>query len=140
MKISNQIIPGKSLGGIELDEHVDSVVKSFSLNYKIEKRNGVLILDDGLLFAGYDIDDGLIYSVMCDSKYPHRYDGKLWAGMTVSDVLNNSEKQVAYGGCVVVDGVNGIGLPLPDGLDDFEQIGDFLRLDHVFANLSVFRI
>ncbi|WP_284402616.1 hypothetical protein, partial [Acidovorax sp. SUPP2825] len=63
----------------------------------------------------------------------------LWAGMTVSDVFAETKKQIAFGGCVVVDGVQGIGLPLPPSFDDFEKITDFLSLDHVFENLSVFR-
>lgn len=139
MLINDKIIPGKSLGGINLDAHIDSVIEIYSSDYDIAKNNGLLILNDGLIVVGYGLDDELIYSVMCGINYPYKYEGKLWAGMTVADVVNNSEKQIAYGGCVVVDGINGIGLPLPSGLDDFEQITDFLELDHVFENLSVFR-
>lgn len=61
-------------------------------------------------------------------------------GMTVVDVLDHSQRQVAYAGCVVVDGINGIGLPLPASFDDFEQINGFLELDYVLENLSVFRV
>ncbi|CAN7170442.1 hypothetical protein [Acidovorax sp. LjRoot194] len=140
MLINEKIVPGKSLGGIDLNSHINSVVKNFSLEYKVEKNNGIMVLDDGLIVVGYGLDDGLVYSVMCGIDYPYKYNEKLWAGMTVSDVVNNSQKQVAYGGCVVVDGINGIGLPLPPGMDDFEQITDFLELDHVFQNLSIFRV
>lgn len=138
--MNEKIVPGKSLGGIDLNSHINSVVKNFSLEYKVEKNNGIMVLDDGLIVVGYGLNDGLVYSVMCGIDYPCKYNEKLWAGMTVSDVVNNSQKQVAYGGCVVVDGINGIGLPLPPGMDDFEQITDFLELDHVFQNLSVFRV
>ncbi|MCO5357160.1 hypothetical protein [Acidovorax kalamii] len=140
MMVSDKIIPGKSLGGIQLNSHIDNVYKMFAPECKIEKKNNSLILNDGLIVVGYGVGDELIYSVMCGVNYPYRFDGKLWAGMTVADVLNHSQRQIAYGGCVVVDGINGVGLPLPAGLDDFEQITDFLELDHVFENLSVFRI
>ncbi len=139
MLLNSEIIPGKSLGGILLDESVDVVFEKFSSSYSLKKKPGILTFDDDLIVVGYDAN-GLIYSVMCGIKYSHKYDEKIWAGMTVADVIKNTEKQIAYGGCVVVDGVNGVGLPLPDGLDDFETITDFLEPDHVFENLSVFRL
>jgi len=53
------------------------------------------------------------------------------AGMTVREVLESSATQAAWGGAVVVDGIDGIGLPLPSGLDDFDLITDHLKLEHV---------
>lgn len=139
MLLNGEIFPGTSLGGIALNEEVDSVIKRYSENYRLKNDSGILTFNDDLIVLGYD-GGGLVYSVMCGIKYPHKYAGKLWAGMTVAEVIENSTTQVALGGCVVVDGVNGVGLPLPNGLDDFEALTDFLELEYVFANLSVFRL
>ena len=38
----------------------------------------------------------------------------------------------------MVDGIKGVGLPLPDGFDDFDQLTDHLQPNHVFEHLSVF--
>ncbi|WNY83053.1 hypothetical protein NNQ28_01170 [Cronobacter dublinensis] len=63
---------------------------------------------------------------------------KLWADMSVMDVLHNSIAQISFGGCVVVYKVDGIGLPLPEGCDEFGQVTDFFLLDFVFDYLFIF--
>lgn len=64
---------------------------------------------------------------------------KLWAGMSIMDVLHNSIAQISFGGCVVVDKVDGISLPLPEGCDEFGQVIDFLSLYFVFDYLFIFK-
>ncbi|MDQ0081662.1 hypothetical protein SAMN05518669_112191 [Variovorax sp. YR634] len=139
MKLTKDIVPGKSLGGIALQSPVDAVIEGLRSHHVLEVSDGIVSIDDGLVTIGYD-ERRTIYSVMCNSGFEGRYEGKLWAGMTVSEVLKNSTTQVAWGGAVVVDGIEGIGLPLPDGFDDFDQLTDHLPLDHVFEYLSVFLI
>lgn len=133
------IIPGESLAGIKLDHKINDVISKLSEDYTIEINDGVILLNDGLIAIGYE-EDGSIYSIMCNENFKGKYKEKLWAGMSVKDVLEHSSIQVAFGGCVVVDGINGIGLPLPDEYDDFEKITDFLPLDFIFKHLSIFRI
>ncbi len=138
MLFSSEIIPGVSLGGVLIGEAIDSVFERFSEKYEIEIFDGTAVFEGGLISIGY-ASSGIVHSVMCDARFPGNYKEILWAGMTVSDVIAKTRKQVAFGGCVVVDGVQGIGLPLPHCFDDFEKITDFLSLDHVFETLSVFR-
>ncbi|SET42269.1 hypothetical protein [Variovorax sp. OV084] len=139
MRLTNAIVPAKSLGGIALRTSIDTVIDGLRNHHVLEVFEGAVSIDDGLITIGHG-ENRLIYSVMCNSRFEGRYEGKLWAGMTVSEVLKNSTTQVAWGGAVVVDGIEGIGLPLPDGFDDFDQLRDHLPLDHVFEYLSVFLI
>lgn len=134
-----QIIPGESLAGIRLGDNIEHVISKVSGYYKISTNDGVILLDDGIITVGYE-DNGSVYSVMCDKRFKVKYKSKLWAGMSVKDVLEHSKEQVAFGGCVIVDRINGVGLPLPNEFDDFEKITDFLPLDFTFEYLSVFRI
>ncbi|MDR5884262.1 hypothetical protein [Caballeronia sp. LZ032] len=137
MKLNNLAIPGKSMAGISLRNDVDIVAASLAESYKIEKENGVLSISDGMLLVGYN-SDNRIYAIECNQALDIVYANKLWAGMSVRDVLKHSSTQVALGGCVVVDNINGIGLPLPSDFDDFECITDYLSQDYVFERLSVF--
>lgn len=137
MKLTNDIVPGKSLGGITLQNPVDAVIEGFRYHHVLEVSEGIVSVDDGLITIGHDASRS-IYSVMCDSGFKGCYEGKLWAGLTVREVLKNSTTQIAWGGAVVVDGIDGIGLPLPDGFDDFDQLTDHLSLNHVFEHLSIF--
>ncbi len=138
MLLSSEIIPGVSLGGVLIGEKIDSVFERFSEKYEIKVFDEIAVFEGGLISIGYT-PSGIVHSVMCDARFSGNYKEILWAGMTVSDVIAKTRKQIAFGGCAVVDGVQGVGLPLPHGFDDFEKITDFLSLDHVFENLSVFR-
>lgn len=137
MKLSKEIVAGRSLGGIALRTSVDTVIASLGDRRVLDLCNGIASIDGGVILIGYG-EDRLIYSVMCDHRFNGNYLGKLWPGMTVREVLESSATQAAWGGAVVVDGIDGIGLPLPSGLDDFDQITDHLQLEHVFDHLSVF--
>ncbi|ELQ6065147.1 hypothetical protein SM092_003649 [Cronobacter sakazakii] len=132
------IIPGKSLDGIHLEDNIGNIIDSLKEHYLVERADGVVYLNNDEILIGGE-EDGSIYSVMCGKNFKGNYKNKLWAGMTVKDVLDNSNEQVAFGGCVVVDKIDGIGLPLPEGYDDFERITDFLSLDFVFDYLSIFK-
>ncbi|MFC0179179.1 hypothetical protein [Thorsellia kenyensis] len=132
------IIPGISLAGINLGTDIDEILPEISNEYSISRDIGVVVLDHGMITIGHE-DNGCIYSVMCNSRFKTKYKNILWAGMTVNDVLEMSTEQIAYGGGVVVNRIDGIGLPLPDGYDDFEKLTDFLSLDFVFEYLCVFK-
>lgn len=137
MKLSADIVAGQSLGGINLRTSVGAVITSLGDRRALDLCNGVVSIDGGTILIGYG-EDRLIYSVMCDHRFKGNYLGKLWPGMTVRDVLENSATQTAWGGAVVVDGIDGVGLPLPSGWDDFDQLTDHLQMEHVFEHLSVF--
>ncbi|WP_105628553.1 hypothetical protein [Cronobacter malonaticus] len=132
------IIPGESLDGIHLGDNIGNIIDSLKEHYLVERDDGVVFLNNDEILIGVE-EDGFIYSVMCGRNFKGKYKNKLWAGMTVKDVLDNSNEQVAFDGCVVVDKIDGIGLPLPEGYDDFERITDFLSLDFVFDYLSIFK-
>jgi hypothetical protein len=137
--LNNVIVPGYSLAGILLNEKINNTIGMLQMDCAIDHRNkGVVKINNGEIFIGYDTNE-MIHSVMCSSKYNINYKNKLWPGMSVADILICTKKQIALGGCVVVDGIDGIGLPLPPHLDDFSHITDFLALDHVFEYLSIFR-
>ena len=59
--------------------------------------------------------------------------------MSVGEVMKSTSTQVEWSGAVVVDGVFGVGLVLPDWADDFERLDDHLDPTFVFEYLSVFR-
>lgn len=139
MDLSKDIVPGHSLGGIALGAPVDGVIAGLREQHGIAISEGVVSVDAGRIVIGYDANR-MIYSVMCNASFEGNYRGRLWAGMTVRQVLENSRTQVAWGGAVVVDGIEGIGLPLPGGMDDFERLTDHLPPGHVFEHLSVFLV
>lgn len=139
MNISNIIIPGKSIGGISIGENVFDVQKRIHSHYDVKLSDGNSMSINGNMITLYYGKNGIISEISCNSKFNGVYDNKLWAGMTVEDVIRNTSSQVAWSGFVQVDNINGIGLPLPNEYDDFEKITDFLDLDFVFEELWVYQ-
>jgi hypothetical protein len=137
MNLNEPLIPAFSLAGFKINENIEEAVSRIPSRHRVERPDRWVIIDDGFLTIAFD-EKGYIYCITCDSRYGVKYKDKLWAGMSVRDVLNNSTKQAVYIDFVIVDDIQGIGLPLPPEADDFERITDFLSLDHVFKELSVF--
>jgi hypothetical protein len=138
MNLNEPIIPGIALAGFKIGENINEAIEYIPDSYNVERLEHWTLIDDGLFTIAFD-EKKLIYCISCDSRYDVRYQDKLWAGMSVRNVLERSTKQVAHVGFVVVDDIGGIGLPLPADSDDFQNISDVLSLDHVFNELSVFK-
>ena len=137
MDITNVIIPKKSIGGVCIGESIAKIEAGLSGHYKIHKEQNSLTLDDGFIRAYYG-PDGIITAISCNSKFTGSYQTKLWAGMTVAEVLKHSKEQIAWSGFVQVDKISGIGLSLLEEHDDFESLTDHFALDFIFDELWVY--
>jgi hypothetical protein len=138
MGVKELIVPGESLGGIFIGEQVEHVIHRLSDCYDIGVRANSICMNGGLVTAYHD-EDGMILSLSCNSDFKGGFSTKLWPGMTVEDVLNNTRSQIAWSGFLQVDGIKGIGLSLPDALDDFEKITDIFDGAYVFEELWVYK-
>lgn len=138
MDINTSIVPKKSLGGISIGEQIDDVIARLSNTYVFDKTINRTSINDGLITA-YDDDAGLISSLSCNSQFKGNYQNKIWPGMTVADVIKTTSRQVAWSGFVQVNRIVGIGLSLPNELDDFEQLTDDFEDSYVFEELWVYQ-
>ena len=138
MNINHTIIPGKSIGGISIGENVFDVRKRIQSCYNIEVLDESSISINDKMITLYHGKNGIINEISCNSKFNGVFDNKLWAGITVEDVIKNTSSQVAWSGFVQVDNIKSIGLSLPNECDDFEIITDFLDLDFVFEELWIY--
>jgi hypothetical protein len=137
MSVNTLIIPKKSIGGIYIGEKIEDIVRRLSEDHAIEISESSITIDGGLITAYHDAAM-VITSLCCNSNFKGNYSNKIWAGMTVNDVLKNTSKQIAWSGFVQVDMIEGIGLSLPDDQDDFETLEDEFDGGHVFAELWVY--
>jgi hypothetical protein len=137
MDITTTINPGKSLGGISIGEQIDDVIARLANTYLIDKTINRTTINGGLITA-YHGDDGLISSLSCNSNFKGSFQKKIWPGMTVADVIKNTSSQVAWSGFVQVDRIGGVGLSLPNELDDFERLTDDFDDSYVFEELWVY--
>ncbi|RQT68199.1 hypothetical protein DF045_27790 [Burkholderia cepacia] len=137
--LNNIIVPAESLGGILLGEEVQGVVDRLSAECEVERVNqNTVKINGGAITIYHDPESRRIESLACNRNFGGNFLGKLWPGMSVGDVLKNSDTQIAWCGFVQIDGIKGIGLSLPDELDDFERLTDFLSTEFVFDELWVY--
>lgn len=139
--MNNIIMPGQSMGGILLGEDISLVIDKLDRARTIERVNPSTVkVDGGKLTIYHNPKNGCIESISANKNFEGNYNGKLWPGMSVDDVLKHSTTQIAWCGFVQVDGIKGIGLSLPDEFDDFEALTDFLDKGFIFDELWVYSI
>lgn len=138
MMINTVIVPGESLGGIELGSNVEDIISDLSDDYSLDAGPSSIIINEGMITA-YHNNAGIVTFVSCNSTFKGTYLNKLWPGMTVADVLRTTREQVADVGFVKIIGINGLGLSLPNDKDDFCRLTDHFDEDYVFEELWVYR-
>jgi hypothetical protein len=131
------IIPGKSIGGIELGGNVEDLISELHESYQLDAAPKSIIINEGMVTA-YHNEKGTILAISCNSTYTGSYQNKLWPGMTVQDVLRTTKQQEADLGFVTFHKIYGIGLLLPQNRDDFERLDDHLSDEFVFDEVWVF--
>ncbi|QDU57507.1 hypothetical protein Pan181_37240 [Aeoliella mucimassa] len=80
-----------------------------------------------------------IVRLWCSPPYSGKWKGRYLPGMTVGEVVQASQKQLAIHGVLVLDGVLGIGFTIPeqyngrwyDDIDSVEQLPMDMRLDEL---------
>ena len=140
MLIDREIKPGVSLGGIKLGESVDLYLDKLSTHYLVrdDRETSWAFVGDDLISIAYDADR-LITTVCANSRFQGSYAGLIWPGMTVLQVIQNTHAQTEYAGCIVINGIDGVGLPLPEEHDDFENLGQSIPDETVLEYISVFQ-
>ena len=135
-----EIKPGVSLGGIKLGESVDLYLDKLSTHYLVrdDRETSWAFVGDDLISIAYDADR-LITTVCANSRFQGSYAGLIWPGMTVLQVIQNTHAQTEYAGCIVINGIDGVGLPLPEEHDDFESLGQSIPDETVLEYISVFQ-
>ena len=137
--LNNSIVPGKSIGGIHLGENIIDVMYKLEDDHLFEQTNhNTIVVDAGTVTIFHDAETGVITAISCNQNFKGNFMNKLWPGMSVKDVLENSRHQIAWCGFVEIDKFRGIGLSLPAKYDDFERITDFLTPDFIFEELWVY--
>jgi hypothetical protein len=126
MNINADIISGKSIADIEIGQSIDSYLPAI---YKDNRKVELNVYDNpGIKLHSYRIDDGLItinadengtiLNLSCRYPYKGKYQGKLYPGMTIAQIIAATQKQLLIHGYLVVDGDFGFCFNLPHPYDD----------------------
>lgn len=145
MNIHAEIISGKSIADIEIGESIDSYLPAiYQENRKVElnvyDNPGIKLhsyrIDDGLITINAD-KNGTILNLSCRHPYKGKYQGKLYPGMSIAQIVAASQKQLLIHGYLVVDNDFGFCFNLPHPYDDdfdfISQLPNDLILGEVYV-------
>jgi hypothetical protein len=126
MNINLEIVSGKSVAGIEIGENISKYLEDiYDGKYNVESirynnPNGV--------FHSYNInmdlitintlESGEIISITCNQEYSGKYRNQLHTGMSVENIIKNSNKQLILHGCLIVNNDFGFYFILPSPYDE----------------------
>lgn len=147
MNLHADIVPNESIGGIQIGQDANPVLqeledngvrfsKSTFLNseqkfYRISINNGALYLIVN--------SSGKIVRIWCTDLYKGSYKSVFRPGMTVSEAVERTGKQLVIHGMLILDGEFGMGFSIPDKFegkfyDDIESVNDLpghMKLDEL---------
>ena len=147
--INSPIVSGHSIGGISLGSNpniVSTKLQNDGLDISVESFENF-----GTKFSCWKIKEwGLsyttdhtntIYKITCDSCYRGGYEGRLYSGMTVQEIVENSNKQLIIHGMIVLDAEYGIFFEIPEfyngkQYDDVDSVAE-LPATMILENIHV---
>lgn len=143
VSLVEDIIPGKSIGGICLGDNVADVIESVGDKFSID---AISFENFGTKYFYYKINNGAIsftcnesgkiVSLWCKPPYLGKFDKKFYPGITVRELKNISKKQSIIKGYLIIDNNKLIYYGMPEDIDDFNRFSD-LDDDVIFDELYV---
>lgn len=144
MDITAPIIAGHSLAGITLGTSVEPVLaQAYQQGRKVDLQvfHYATIdlhsykIDQGVVTVNADAA-GTIVSLSCQQPYQGTYQNKLWPGMSITQIIAVSQKQMLLHGSLVVDAEFGVCFDVPYPYDEYDYVHE-LPKDLVLDNLYV---
>ncbi|MCX8738846.1 hypothetical protein J3U56_05870 [Gilliamella sp. B2824] len=133
------IVSYKSLGNIELERHIDfyldEIYKNFTVEvkeymtpYPFNEKMYAYFLEAGTIIISTN-SEGDIIAVGCNEHYQGKYKKKLYAGITMKELILLTKSQRIPNGTLIVDEDYGISFTLPSPYDEMADYIEYIPLD-----------
>ncbi|MCG8710943.1 hypothetical protein JHU04_004261 [Brenneria sp. 4F2] len=125
----------------EMYENFDIEVKEYMIPFPSnEKMYGYSLNNDTLMFSA--TSGGEIVSVGYNENYKGKYNGKLYPGITMGELLDLTDSQKILNGTLIVDEDYGLSFTLPSPYDEIvdyiERIPLGLKLNEIYVSDNSF--
>jgi hypothetical protein len=127
-----EIIPGKSLVGMEIDANINDYINEIYLKnipvvikiYNENKKNEIhhYIINDNIKVN--TLKDGYILNITCVDSLESKFDNNLYSGISVKELKRKTKKQSILHGSLFLNGDYGICYVLPP---PYDEIGDSIH-------------
>lgn len=120
-----RIVSGVSIGNVVLNENISLYINEMQSRFgvKIKKHS----LPDGNERKSYTADntlsvitdkDGVILSLGCNAHYQGSYNGIIFPGMEITDIIKLTVSQKIYNGSIIINDDFGVSFILPPPYDE----------------------
>jgi hypothetical protein len=133
------IISYKSIGNIELAHHVDYYLDEIYRNFVVKIKEYMTAFPFSEKMYGYSLNngtlifstdsDGKIISVGCNENYKGKYKNKLYAGITMRELILLTNSQRILNGTLIVNEDYGMSFTLPSPYDEIADYIEHIPLD-----------
>lgn len=120
-----RIVSGVSIGNVVLNENISLYINEMQSRFSVKIKNHSL--PDGSERKSYTVDntlsvitdkDGVILSLGCNAHYQGGYNGIIFPGMEITDIIKLTISQKIYNGSIVINDDFGISFILPCPYDE----------------------
>ncbi|WP_154900348.1 hypothetical protein [Serratia ficaria] len=140
-----EIISGVSIGNVIINDNISIYMGEMYSRFNVEDK--IFTLPDGNENISYKLDNtltivtdknGVIFSLGCNVYYQGGYNGIVFPGMQVGDIIKLTKTQKIYNGSVIVNDDFGISLILPSPYDEIadtiSHIPDDVKISDIFVS------
>ncbi|WP_230507132.1 hypothetical protein [Serratia montpellierensis] len=134
-----RIVSGASIGNIILNENISLYINEMYSRFSITVKKH--FLPDGSERKSYTVDntlsvitdkDGVILSLGCNAHYQGSYNGIIFPGMEITDIIKLTVSQKIYNGSIIIDDDFGVSFILPP---PYDEIAD--AISHIPSGLTI---
>lgn len=120
-----RIVSGVSMGNVALNENISLYINEMHSRFSVKIKSR--FLPDGSERNSYTVDnaltvvtdkDGVILSLGCNAHYQGGYNGIIFPGMKVIDIIKLTMSQKIYNGSIIINDDFGVSFILPPPYDE----------------------
>ncbi|WP_261464075.1 hypothetical protein [Serratia marcescens] len=123
-----RIVSGVSMGNVALNENISLYINEMHSRFSVKIKSH--FLPDGNERNSYIVDnaltvatdkDGVILSLGCNAHYQGGYNGIIFPGMSVIDIIKLTRSQKIYNGSIIINDDFGVSFILPSPYDEISD-------------------
>lgn len=139
-----RIVSGVSIGNVVINENISLYINEMHSRFSVKIKN--YFLPDGSERKSYTVDntltvvtdkDGVILSLGCNAHYQGGYNGIIFPGMKIIDIIKLAKSQKIYNGSIIINDDFGVSFILPPPYDEIADAINYIPAGVIINEIFV---
>ncbi|WP_193159057.1 hypothetical protein [Serratia marcescens] len=128
-----RIVSGVSMGNVAINGNISLYINEMHSRFSVKIKS--YFLPDGSERKSYTVDntltvvtdkDGVILSLGCNAHYQGGYNGIIFPGMKIIDIIKLAKSQKIYNGSIIINDDFGVSFILPPPYDEIADAINYI--------------